>query len=54
MQRILSNHNFNCLDEIRQRFVLQWNYQVVEDELGEPFSTHGRDEKCVQEFGRKT
>jgi len=27
--------------------------QVKEDEMGVVYSTHGRGEKCIQNFGRK-
>jgi hypothetical protein len=27
---------------------------VEEDEMMRSYSTHGRDEKCIQNFGRKT
>jgi hypothetical protein len=30
-----------------------YDYQIEEDEMGRACSTHGREEECVERFGRK-
>jgi hypothetical protein len=45
--------SFNNTPDIRQLITLT-ELGRQQDETGQTCSTHGKDEKCIQYFGRKT